>query len=229
LRLVVADETFLFREAVVAVLQSEPDIEVLAAFGDYHDLREAIVSLEPDVVVTDVRMPPTHTDEGIRAATELRASRPAVGVVVLTQDVDSRYVLELFREGSEGRAYLLKDRVRDRDAIVGAVRAVARGESAIDPKVVELLISSRERENSPLADLSPREREILREIATGKANVAIAETLHVSKRSVEKHIHAIFRKLGLIETDDVSPRVKAALIFLAEESVDPRAAADRLP
>ena len=219
LRLVVADDSFIVREAVIAVLRDLPVVDVRAACEDYDSLVKAVDVLRPDVVITDIRMPPTFTDEGIRAASEFRSTHPEVGVVILSQYVESGYVLSLFREGSEGRGYLLKDRVHDRTVLLSAVRAVARGESVVDPKVVELLVESRLRPaDSPLTDLSPREREILSEIASGKTNGAIAKELRLSKRSVEKHVHAIFTKLGLGETEDVSPRVKAALIFLAEES-----------
>jgi DNA-binding NarL/FixJ family response regulator len=217
MRLIVADDSFIVREALVALLGDLPSVEVQAACGDLDTLLVAVDRLRPDVVLTDIRMPPGFSDEGIRAAARLRASHPDVGVVILSQYVESAYVLELFRDGSEGRAYLVKDRVHDRVAILEAVRAVARGEAVIDPKVVELLVAARSRADSPLAELSPRESEILAGIATGKTNGAIARDLHLSKRSVEKHVHAIFSKLGLGDAEDVSPRVKAALIFLAED------------
>ena len=217
LRLIIADDSFIVREALVALLQDLPGVDVQAACRDLDTLLAAVDGLRPDVVLTDIRMPPTFTDEGIRAACRFRTSHPELGVVVLSQYVESAYVLDLFSEGSEARAYLVKDRVHDRVAILEAVRAVARRESVIDPKVVELLVAAHSRADSPLADLSPREGEILAGIATGKTNGAIARDLHLSKRSVEKHVHAIFAKLGLGEAEDVSPRVKAALIFLAED------------
>jgi DNA-binding NarL/FixJ family response regulator len=217
---VVADDSFIVREAVVAVLQDLPDMDVQATCEDLDELLAAVDASPPDVVVTDIRMPPDWSDEGIRAADRLRRSHPDAGVVVLSQYVEPAYVLDLFRGGSEGRAYLLKDRVHNRDAIVGAVRAVARRESVIDPKVVELLVGSRAQSaGSPLDQLSPREQQILAELATGKTNGAIAKDLRLSKRSVEKHVHAIFMKLGLGDVEDMSPRVKAALMFLTEESV----------
>jgi DNA-binding NarL/FixJ family response regulator len=219
LRLVVADGSFIVREAVSAVLRDAPDLDVQATVSDHESLMAAVEEAHPQVVVTDVHLPPGWSAEGIRAAAALRASRPDVGVVILTDEVEPAFVLELFRAGSERRAYLLKDEVHDRDAIVGAVHAVARGRSVIDPKVVERVVAARSRPGSePLEELSPREHEILGQVATGKTNGAIAKDLRLSKRSVEKHVHTIFIKLGLADSEDVSPRVKAALIFLGHRS-----------
>jgi DNA-binding NarL/FixJ family response regulator len=218
LRLIVADESFIVREALVAVLREAPDIEVQAACGDYPALVAAIDAVPPDVLVTDIRMPPSWTDEGIRAASLLRTASPDAGIVIFSTDAEARHVLELFSGGSEGRAYLLKDQVHQGDVIVSTVRSVAGGGSVVDPKVVEILVASRTGPGeSRLSELSPREREILGEIATGKTNGAIARALHLSKRSVEKHVHAIFTKLRLGESEHLSPRVTAALMFLAEE------------
>ena len=218
LRLVVADESFIAREAVVAVLREAPDVDVQAACGDYPALAAAIDVVRPDVLVTDIRMPPTRTDEGLRAASLLMATREHAGVVILSAGAQAGDVVELFRHGSEGCAYLLKDRVTRGDVIVSAVRTVARGGSVVDPEVVELLVSCRARPGtSRLSGLSPREREILAEIATGRTNTAIARRLQLSKRSVEKHVNAIFTKLRLGDAEDLSPRVAAALIFLSEE------------
>jgi DNA-binding NarL/FixJ family response regulator len=217
-RLIVADESFIVRDALQAVLRETPDMEVQAACGDYPALVAAIDAVPPDVLVTDIRMAPSWTDEGIRAASLLREVRPDAGIVIFSADAETRHLLELFSDGSGGRAYLLKDQVRQGDVIVSTVRAVARGGSVVDPKVVEILVAARTAPGeSRLAELSPREREILGEIATGKTNGAIARTLHLSKRSVEKHVHAIFTKLHLGESEHLSPRVAAALIFLAEE------------
>ena len=169
------------------------------------------------MVVTDIRMPPTSTDEGIRAAATLRETRPEVGVVVLSQHDDPAYALALLASGSEGRAYLLKERVHDGGQLAAAVEEVSQGGSVIDSKIVEALVRARASANSsPLAELTSREREVLGEIAQGKSNSAIAESLVLTKRAVEKHINAIFMKLGLAQADDVSKRVKATLIFLAQ-------------
>jgi DNA-binding NarL/FixJ family response regulator len=177
----------------------------------------------PDVVLTDIRMPPTETDEGIRAAAILRESHPETGVVVLSQYGHPSYALALLENGSDRRAYLLKQRVHDRQELVAAIRSVATGGSVIDPKIVEALVTSKARaERSPLARLTPREREVLAEIAQGKSNTAIAEALVLTKRAVEKHINSIFLKLNLSAAEDVSKRVKAALVFLTAESSPPQ-------
>src|SRR4051794_21417592 len=184
---------------------------------DVDSLLEAVESARPDVVVTDIRMPPTNTDEGIRAAAQLRETHPEIGIVVLSQYDDPAYALALLESGSEGRAYLLKERIHERAQLVTAVEEVARGGSVIDSKIVESLVGARSRlDNSPLAELTTREHEVLAEIAQGKSNAAIAESLVLTKRAVEKHINAIFMKLGLAQADDVSKRVKAALMFLAD-------------
>jgi DNA-binding NarL/FixJ family response regulator len=169
------------------------------------------------VIVTDIRMPPTDSDDGIRVAAAMRETHPEMGVVVLSQYAESAYVLKLLENGSARRAYLLKERVHHRGELVDAVRAVHQGNSYIDPKIVELLVQSRAQvSDSPLAALTPRERETLAEIAQGKSNEAIAESLVLTKRAVEKHINAIFMKLNLTGAPDVNSRVKAALLFLAE-------------
>jgi DNA-binding NarL/FixJ family response regulator len=215
---VLADDAFLVREAVAAITRAAPGLELAAACHDLPSLMAAVERTAADVVVTDVRLPPAFSDEGIAAAAELRFSRPHVGVVVLSQHADPAYVLGLFASGSEGRAYLLKERLHDRRDLVNAIRTVAAGGSVVDPKVVEGLTGSRSWSGeSPLAHLTGREREVLHHIAEGKGNPAIARTLHLSKRSVEKHVHSIFGKLGLVESEDMSRRVMAALIFLAEE------------
>ena len=170
---------------------------------------------KPDVVLTDIRMPPTGTDEGVRAAAALRVSQPMVGVVVLSQFASPSYALALLEGGSEGRAYLLKDRIADVDDLLDAVRAVAAGGSVIDPKVVEELVAARSKGKSPLDHLTPREGQIMAEMATGKSNAAIAAALVLSERAVEKHINSIFSKLHLAEEPDVNRRVKAVLLYLA--------------
>jgi DNA-binding NarL/FixJ family response regulator len=192
-------------------------VVVVAEAGDMAALREACECERPDVLVTDIRMPPGDTDEGIRLAQELRGELPELGIVVLSQYDDPGYALALLDEGSDRRAYLLKQRVRNRAELTAAIRAVAEGGSMIDPKIVESLVRARgAAERSPLQELTTREREVLSEIAQGKSNTAIAESLFLTKRAVEKHINAIFLKLGLADAEDVSKRVKAALMLLAE-------------
>ena len=214
--IVVADDSYLVREAVVRLLEAEDDLSVAGVAGSYEELLDLVDELAPDVVVTDIRMPPTGTDEGIRAAARLRESHPATGVVVLSQFAAPSYALALLEAGSDGRAYLLKDRVADADDLVDAVRAVAAGGSVIDSKVVEQLVASRARSaSSPIERLTPREREILGEMAQGKSNAAIAATLFLSERAVEKHINSIFSKLHLTEEPDINRRVKAVLVYLS--------------
>jgi DNA-binding NarL/FixJ family response regulator len=217
IRVVVAEDAFLVREAVTRLLADASDVELVAAVADSATLLATVDEKDPDVVVTDIRMPPTGSDEGVLVAAELRASRPEIGVVVLSQYAEPGYVLKLLESGSAGRAYLLKERVHHRGQLVDAVRAVHGGGSYIDPKVVELLVRSRERvSDSPLTALTPRELETLAEIARGKSNEAIAESLVLTKRAVEKHINSIFMKLNLAGSPDVSSRVKATLMFLAD-------------
>lgn len=169
-------------------------------------------------MITDIRMPPTGTDEGLRAAERLRAERPEVGVVVLSQYAEPEYALALLEKGASGRAYLLKERVSDIDQLVGAVREVARGGSVIDPRVVEVLVAARSAvRDSPIAQLTPRERDVLQQVAMGKNNAGIAAALFLTERAVEKHINAIFSKLDLSEEPDVHRRVKAALVYLAAQ------------
>ena len=218
IRLVLADDSFIVREGIRELLQSVDELEVVATCGDLATLRAAIEREHPDVVLTDIRMPPTHTDEGIRMAQELRATQPAMGVVVLSQFADPEYALALLDKGAAGRAYLLKERVSDLDQLVNAIKEVARAGSVIDPKVVENLIAARGRnQHSALSELTVREREVLAAVAEGKNNAAIAQTLHLTEGAVEKHISSIFSKLGLSEEKEVHRRVKATLIYLAEE------------
>ena len=214
----VADDSLIIREGIQQLLAESPTVEVVAACEDFDSLMETIERERPDVVLTDIRMPPELTDEGIRVAAEMHARHPEIGVLVLSQYAEPQYVLALLDDGSDGRGYLLKERLHNRGALVSAIDSVARGGSVIDPKIVEVLVEERARaERSPLSDLTEREREVLAEIATGKSNSAIADSLVLTKRAVEKHINAIFMKLGLAASDDVSKRVKATLMFLAEE------------
>jgi DNA-binding NarL/FixJ family response regulator len=218
IRVVVADDSLIVREGIQQLLAESPTVDVVAACGDFDSLTDTIERERPDVVLTDIRMPPEQTDEGIRIAADLRTRHPEVGVVVLSQYAEPEYVLALLDDGSDRRGYLLKERIHNRGALVSAIDSVARGGSVIDPKIVEVLVEERARaDRSPLSDLTEREREVLAEIATGKSNSAIADSLVLTKRAVEKHINAIFMKLGLAASDDVSKRVKATLMFLAEE------------
>jgi DNA-binding NarL/FixJ family response regulator len=212
LRVVVADDSYLVREALGYLLDSDPRVELVGSCQDGQELARVVDEERPDVVVTDIRMPPRGDDEGVVFANRLRTTHPEIGVVVLSQYADPRYGLALLQEGTEGRAYLLKDRFRDRDHLIAAVAAVADGGSVVDSKVVEALIAVR---RSGLDELTPREREILGEMAQGKSNQAIADAVFLSKKAVEKHINAIFTKLGLVESEEISRRVKAALIYLA--------------
>ena len=217
IRILLGEDSLLVREGVHRLLTSDPDVEVVGSVADAQSLRRACEELRPDVVLTDIRMPPTHTDEGIRLAAELRESDPDVGVVVLSQYADPTYALALLERGSDGRAYLLKERLHNRAELMAAIRAVAVGGSVIDPKIVEALVDARARAaRSPLNDLTARERDVLAEIARGKSNSAIADDLFLTKRAVEKHINSIFLKLGLAYAEDVSKRVKATLMFLAD-------------
>jgi DNA-binding NarL/FixJ family response regulator len=217
IRVALADDSYLVREALGHVLADAEDIEVVTACGDRDSLLKAVETMRPDVVVTDIRMPPGEDDEGLQVAARLRDAHPEVGVVVLSQFAEPRYALALLDGGSDGRAYLLKERIQRRRQLVAAIEAVARGGSVIDAKVVEVLTAAHTRaERSPLTDLTPRETEILAFVARGHSNQAIADELFLTKRAVEKHINAIFLKLGLSQVEDVSRRVKAALIYLAE-------------
>ncbi len=217
LRVVVAEDNALLREGLSRLIAAEPDLELAGTCGDLPGLLAAIDDEVPDVVVTDIRMPPSGTDEGIRAANTVRERHPGVGVVVLSQYANPDYALSLLEGGSAGRAYLLKERVGDVEELLGAIREVARGGSVVDPKVVDALVTATSRAvRSDLDRLTPRESEILGEMATGKSNAAIASSLILSERAVEKHTNSIFSKLGLTEEPDVNRRVKAVLLFLAE-------------
>ena len=217
IRVVLAEDHYLVREGIRRLLETRPDLEVAAACEDLESLLAAVDSERPDVVVTDVRMPPGQADEGIQAAQRLRQTNPDVGVVVLSQYANPSYVLALLEGGSARRAYLLKERVKDLDQLVATIRTVADGGSVVDPKVVEALVAENARgTESPLKQLTGRERDVLREMAEGKNNAAIAEALFLTERSVEKVIHSIFLKLGLTWEGAVHKRVKAVILYLAE-------------
>jgi DNA-binding NarL/FixJ family response regulator len=219
IRVVVAEDSVIVREGLVQLLAASPSVEVVAAYGDVDAVLAAVERDRPDVVLTDIRMPPSNTDEGIRLAEQLREQRPATGVVVLSQYAEPPYVLALLERGSDRRGYLLKERIHDRGQLVSAIDAVAQGGSVVDPKIVEVLVEGKARASrSPLAELTPREGDVLAEMAAGKSNKAIAESLVLTKRAVEKHVNSIFTKLGLAESVDVSKRVKATLMFLADTS-----------
>jgi DNA-binding NarL/FixJ family response regulator len=217
-RVAIADDSLLVREGLSELLAGEAGIEVVASCADLPSLLDAIDENSPDVVVTDIRMPPTQSDEGIRAAIQLRDTHPHIGVVVLSQYDEPSYALALLEGGSARRGYLLKERVHDRAQLVSAIESVAEGGSFIDPTIVEVLVAANARVGrSPLSELTPREQEVLAELAQGKSNAAIADSLFLTKRAVEKHINSIFFKLNLSEAEDVSKRVKAALMFLDED------------
>jgi DNA-binding NarL/FixJ family response regulator len=217
IRLVLAEDHYLVREGVRRLLETSPELEVAAVCDDLDSLLAAVEAERPDVVLTDIRMPPGNGDEGIQAAERLRETSPEVGVVVLSQYASPAYALALLEGGSAGRAYLLKERVNDLAQLTAAIRAVAEGGSVIDAKVVEALVATNTRgEDSPLEQLTPRERDVLREMAEGKNNAAIAHGLFLTERSVEKVIHSIFLKLGLTWEPAVHKRVKAVVLYLAE-------------
>jgi DNA-binding NarL/FixJ family response regulator len=218
LRLLLAEDHLLVREGIIRLLQVEPDLEIVAVCQDLDGLLEAASSSAPDVVVTDIRMPPTMRDEGIRAAVELRSARPELGVVVLTQYPNPDYLRAVLAGGSRGRAYLLKERVSEGRQLVDAVREVARGGSVIDPVVVEsLMAATNAAHRSDLARLTPREVDVLAAMARGLSNAAIASELFITQRAVEKHVNSIFARLGLTDEPDISRRVRAVLLYLTDQ------------
>jgi len=217
IRVVLAEDSFLAREGVTHVLEAIDDVELVAACADLDELRKTVDDARPDVVLTDIRMPPTNTDEGIRFAGELRHSQPEVGVVVLSQHAEPAYALSLFEDGSNQRAYLLKERVKDKNELERALREVAAGRSLVDPRIVDRLVSAR-LDDPGIEKLTDREREILALIAEGRSNTSIAELLDISRRAVERHINGIFLKLDLPADGDVNRRVKATLRYLAGET-----------
>jgi DNA-binding NarL/FixJ family response regulator len=217
IRVVLAEDHYLLREGIRRLLETQPEIEVAAVCGDLESLLATVDAERPDVVVTDIRMPPGGGDEGIQAAVRLRDTHPDTGVVVLSQYAEPGYALALFEAGTARRAYVLKERIDDVDQLVGAIRVVAEGGSVVDPKVVDGLVTAKARvEESPLHELTPRERDVLREMAEGKNNAAIAEALVLTERAVEKVIHSIFRKLGIAWEPSLHKRVKAVILYLAE-------------
>jgi DNA-binding NarL/FixJ family response regulator len=216
-RVVIAEDAYLIREGIRQVLEGEDEIDVIEYCADLPSLQRSVEQHRPDVVITDIRMPPTNSDEGIQAAASLQAQYPEIGVVVISQYVNPHYALKLFEHGSAGRAYLMKEHVGHRIQLMEAIREVANGGSVVDPAVVDVLVEARLRaKNSPLAQLTPREREVLAGVAEGKSNAAVASSLFLTKRAVEKNINSIFSKLGLDDDAVVSRRVQAALLFLAE-------------
>jgi len=217
LRLVFAEDNYLVREGTAALLARAPELEVAALASDLGELLAAVGQHHPDVVLTDIRMPPTWTTEGVDAARRIRQEHPGTGVVVLSQYAEDAYAVDLLKEGTGGLGYLLKERVSDLEQVVAALRTVAAGGSVIDPKVVEALVDARSRRaDSPLQFLTPRESEVLAEMAQGRNNASVAAALGLSERAVEKHINSVFSKLGLSEEPDVHRRVKAVLLYLAD-------------
>jgi DNA-binding NarL/FixJ family response regulator len=216
LSVVLAEDNLLVREGVAALLRAAPDLRVSASCADADELRRAIATHEPDVVVTDIRMPPGEDDDGVRVAVELRRQRPRVGVVVLSSRDDPEFALELMAGGTAGRAYLLKERIARPGELVHAVREVAAGRSVVDPQVVQRLLAAGRPMESPLRRLSPRETEVLAGMAEGANNAVIAQRLSLTVRGVERHINSIFAKLDLTGHQDYHHRVRAVLLYLAE-------------
>lgn len=217
LRIVIAEDNYLVREGTRRLLEDSGEVEVIAAVSSAGELLDAVMRLHPDAVLTDIRMPPGHHIEGIEAAHAIRATYPQVGVVVLSQHAEEAYAFELLKHGTAGLAYLLKERVGDLDELLRALREVVADRSVIDPRVVELLVAHRVRlAESPVRSLSPRELEVLRAMAEGKTNWAIAEALALSESAIEKHVNAIFSKLGLSEEPQLHRRVAAVLTFLRD-------------
>jgi DNA-binding NarL/FixJ family response regulator len=220
IRVVLADDSYLIREAVREILATVDQVELVATYSDGESLLAAVETNSPDVIITDIRMPPGGDDEGIRIARQVRGTHPALGVIVLSQYADAGYALSLLEDGAAGRGYVLKDRLHDRAELIAAIEVVAAGGTTIDPGLVQdLLAADRPRQRSPLDELTPREREVLGEMAEGKSNAAIAQSLVLTKRAVEKHVGAIFQKLGLEDDEVVSRRVTAVLVYLASASV----------
>ncbi|HEY7476661.1 MAG TPA: response regulator transcription factor [Actinomycetota bacterium] len=221
IRVVFAEDNYLVREGTAALLATSDAVELVGTAASREELLEAVAEHTPNAVLTDIRMPPTGTNEGIVAAKEIRAEHPEIGVVVLSQFADEEYAYELLKDGAAGLGYLLKERVADVDELVRALGEVARGGSVLDPKVVEALVAAKDRmAHSPLGQLTDREREVLSHMAQGQNNAAIATSLFLTERAVEKHINSMFHKLGLTEEPDVHRRVMAVLAFLRETEHD---------
>ena len=219
IRVALAEDSLLVREGIERLLEAADGVELVSVSEDLPGLLAAVEADPPDVVLTDIRMPPTGTDEGIQAAVHIRENHPDIGVVVLSQYAEPAYALALLDAGSDRRAYLLKERVSDPSQLVAAIEQVAAGGSVVDPKVVDVLVTAKSRAStSPLTPLTAREREVLAEIAQGKNNAAVAESLVLSVRAVEKHINSLFSKLGLSEATDTSRRVKAVLLYLSAQT-----------
>lgn len=219
IRVVVAEDDYLVRQGIRLALESIENVEVVDIVADLPSLLRSVEASHPDVVLTDIRMPPTKTDEGIRAADEIRSLDPRIGVLVLSQYAEAEYAVALLDHGAEGRGYLLKERVSDVGQLRDAISEVARGGSVVDPEVVQALVLDRSRrKQSPLKDLTPRETEVLALVAQGKNNAKIASSLFLTERAVEKHINSIFSKLGLSEEPDINRRVKATLLYLSEHA-----------
>ena len=214
LRVIFAEDNYLVRQGTAALLEAVPDVELVAVVEDVHELLRRVDEHVPDAVLTDIRMPPTLTNEGIAAAKQIRAKHPSVGVVVLSQFVEPDYVFELLEDGVEGLGYLLKERISDVNELVRALGEVVAGGSALDPKVVEGLLRRSTTDQSPLAKLTERELEVLEAMATGRSNASIAKAVFMSERAVEKHITSVFQKLGLSEEIEINRRVAAVLAFL---------------
>jgi DNA-binding NarL/FixJ family response regulator len=216
-RVVFAEDNYLVREGTAALLQSTDEVDLIGTASALDELLLAVEELKPEVVLTDIRMPPTNTTEGIDAARRIRSDHPDIGVVVLSQFAEEEYAYELLKDGAAGLGYLLKERVSNLDELVRALNEVAKGGSVLDPKVVEALVSAKDRmAHSPLAQLTDREREVLEHMAQGQNNASIAKSLFLTERAVEKHINSLFHKLGLSEEPDVHRRVMAVLAFLRE-------------
>jgi DNA-binding NarL/FixJ family response regulator len=219
LRVVFAEDNYLVREGTAALLGTADEVEIVGTASSLDELLSAVDDQLPDAVLTDIRMPPSETDEGIRGAKQIRSAHPDIGVVVLSQFAEEEYAYELLKDGAAGLGYLLKERVADVEELVRALTEVARGGSVLDPKIVEALVAAKEHlAHSPLGRLTDREREVLGHMAQGQNNAAIAKSLFLTERAVEKHINSLFHKLDLTEEPDVHRRVMAVLAFLRDQS-----------
>jgi DNA-binding NarL/FixJ family response regulator len=217
IRVVFAEDNYLVREGTAALLQNSGSVDLVGTAASFDELLAQVEETSPEAVLTDIRMPPTNTTEGIDAAKRIRQEHPNVGVVVLSQFAEEEYAYELLKDGAAGLGYLLKERVSDLDEVVRALNEVSKGGSVLDPKVVEALVSAKEKmAHSPLATVTDREREVLELMAQGKNNASVAKALFLTERAVEKHINSLFHKLGLTEEHDVHRRVMAVLAFLRE-------------